>query len=315
MEEELHQFTRNYVLKLVPKPDHNNIIRARWMNKARLITQGYNQHEGINFTKDFAHVARLEVTRILLTSATYKNINSLFGRGERNTKHLDHALYGPKQAPRAWYERLNNFLISYGFSIGKVDKTCFRKEGNKDFIIVQIYVNDIIFGATNEHLCKNFFGLMQSEFEMSMMGELKFFLRLQVKQENKVYKGAFEEVYDQDAKLMSTLMHLSIALLRDEGKPVDQMIYKDPTKSHLKDVKRIFKYLVHTTNLSLIYKKNQDFRLVRCCDVDYARDKIERKSVEDVTLVDHVQYHGQIQIINGLTFAQNLFMRNDLFSL
>ena len=91
---------------------------------------------------------------------------------------LSKALYGLKQAPRAWYERLSNFLLEKGFSKGKVDTTLFIKKSNHDLLIVQIYVDDIIFGATNHCLCEEFSKLMQGEFEMSMMGELKFFLGL-----------------------------------------------------------------------------------------------------------------------------------------
>jgi len=65
--------------------------------------------------------------------------------------------------------------------IGKVDTTLFRRKVGNDFIIVQIYVGDIIFGATNESLSKDFFDLMKSEFEISMRGKLKFFMRFQVK--------------------------------------------------------------------------------------------------------------------------------------
>ena len=95
---------------------------------------------------------------------------------------LSKALYGLKQAPRAWFERLSNFLLEKGFSKRKVDTTLFIKKFKNDLLIVQIYVDDIIFGATKHCLCEEFSKLMQGEFEMSMMGELKFFLRLQIKQ-------------------------------------------------------------------------------------------------------------------------------------
>ncbi|MBM1019738.1 reverse transcriptase domain-containing protein, partial [Escherichia coli] len=95
---------------------------------------------------------------------------------------LTKALYGLRQAPRAWYERLSNFLISKKFQKGKVDTTLFIKHVKNDILIIQIYVDDIIFGSTNEVLCRNFSSLMQEEFEMSMMGELTFFLGLQIKQ-------------------------------------------------------------------------------------------------------------------------------------
>ena len=90
-------------------------------------------------------------------------------------------MYGLKQDPRAWYKRLNNFLLEKGFSKGKVDTTLFIKKSNHDLLIVKIYVDDIIFGATNHCLCEEFSKLMQGEFEMIMMGELKFFFMLQIK--------------------------------------------------------------------------------------------------------------------------------------
>ena len=95
---------------------------------------------------------------------------------------LDKDLYGLKQAPRAWYERLSKFLLKNGFKRGKIDKTLFLKLNGTDILVVQIYVDDILFGATNESLCKYFADLMSGEFEMSMMGELDFFLGLQIKQ-------------------------------------------------------------------------------------------------------------------------------------
>ncbi|XP_075107018.1 uncharacterized protein LOC142180000 [Nicotiana tabacum] len=92
------------------------------------------------------------------------------------------ALYGLKQAPSAWYERLSKFILENGFTRGKIDNTLFLKKRGRNLLIVQVYVGDIIFGATNDSMCKEFAKLMGSEFEMSMIGELNFFLGLQVKQ-------------------------------------------------------------------------------------------------------------------------------------
>jgi hypothetical protein len=91
-------------------------------------------------------------------------------------------LYGLKQAPCAWYERLQDFLVSKGFKIGKVDTTLFTKKIDDDLFICQIYVDDIIFGSTNQIFCEEFGDMMSREFKMSMIGELSFFLGLQVKQ-------------------------------------------------------------------------------------------------------------------------------------
>ena len=95
---------------------------------------------------------------------------------------LKKALYGLKKAPKAWYERIRKFLISSGFKMGKIDTTLFIKPKENDMLIVQIYVDEIIFSATNGSLCEEFSKSMHSEFEMSMMGELNFFLGLQIKQ-------------------------------------------------------------------------------------------------------------------------------------
>ena len=101
--------------------------------------------------------------------------------GFENKEHFDHvfklskALYGLRQAPRAWYERLSSFLLKNGFQRGTTDTTLFIKNSNDSFILVQIYVDDIIFGSANESLCSEFEKLMTSEFDMSMMGELNFF--------------------------------------------------------------------------------------------------------------------------------------------
>ena len=95
---------------------------------------------------------------------------------------LSKTLYGLKQALRAWYERLRDFLIEKGFTIGKVDTTLFTKKLDGEIFICQVYVNDIIFGSLNEDYYKEFGELISKEFEMSMIGELTFFLGFQVKQ-------------------------------------------------------------------------------------------------------------------------------------
>lgn len=88
---------------------------------------------------------------------------------------LNKALYGLKQAPRAWYDRLSGFLLSYEYSRGKIDYTLFLRNKGVHVLIVQVYVDDIIFGGTEEALGAEFARLMGSEFKMSMMRELNFF--------------------------------------------------------------------------------------------------------------------------------------------
>ena len=129
-----------------------------------------------------------------------------------------------KQAPRTWYERLSKNLIDKGFNRGKVDTTLFIKVKGNDILIVQIYVNDIIFGTTNEFLCQEFSKIKQCEFEMSMIGELKFFLGLQVKQiredtfinQAKYVKDLLKRFGLESSKSYSTPMSTSTKLDKDE---------------------------------------------------------------------------------------------------
>ena len=98
---------------------------------------------------------------------------------------LKRALYGLKQALRAWYDRLTSYLIENGFKRGNADSTLFIRRDKKDLVMGQVYVDDIVFGSTNDTLAKSFANEMKKIFEMSMMGELTYFLGLQMKQTNK----------------------------------------------------------------------------------------------------------------------------------
>src|SRR4051812_5618924 len=96
---------------------------------------------------------------------------------------LNKALYGLKQAPRAWYDTLKEFLMKKGFKPGSLDPTLFTKSYDAELFVCQIYVDDIIFGCTDQHYTDEFGYMMRQEYEMSMMGELKFFLGLQIRQQ------------------------------------------------------------------------------------------------------------------------------------
>jgi hypothetical protein len=171
-------------------------------NKARLVAKGYSQVEGLDFDETYAPIARLESIHILLVYATYygfklyqMDVKSAFLNGPikeevyveqphgfedseypNHVYKLSKALYGLKNAPRAWYECLRDFLITNGFKVGKADPTLFTKTVAKDLFLCQIYVDDIIFGSTNKSTGEEFCRIMIQKFEMSMMGELKYFL-------------------------------------------------------------------------------------------------------------------------------------------
>jgi hypothetical protein len=273
MQEELNNFKRNEVWSLVPR-SKQNVVGTKWVfrnkqdehgvvtrNKARLVAKGYAQVTGLDFKETFASVARLESIQILLAYAAHHSfrlfqmdVKSAFLNGpikeevyeeqppgfedDRYPNHvykLSKALYGLKQAPRAWYECLRDFLISNAFKLGKANPTLFTKTYNGDLIVCQIYVDDIIFGSTNQKSCEEFSRVMMQKFDMSMMGELTYFLGFQVKQlkddtfisQTKYTQDLIKRFGMKDAKPakrpMGTDGHLG---LNKEGKSVDQKAYQ-----------------------------------------------------------------------------------------
>ncbi|GJU30404.1 retrovirus-related pol polyprotein from transposon TNT 1-94 [Tanacetum coccineum] len=181
-------------------------------NKSHLVSKGYGQEEGIDFKDSFAPVARLEAVRIFVAYVTHKNflifqmdVKTAFLNGPlkeevfvqqpdgfvdpdfpNHVYRLKKALYGLKQALRAWYDKLSSFLIEHHFTKRIVDPTLFTRRHGDDILLVQIYVDDIIFVSTKPVFEKTFEKLMKDNFEMLMIGEIKFFLGLQVHQSPRV---------------------------------------------------------------------------------------------------------------------------------
>nr|GEX29798.1 retrovirus-related Pol polyprotein from transposon TNT 1-94 [Tanacetum cinerariifolium] len=219
--EELLQFKLQEVRTLVDLPYRKRAIVTKWVfrnkkdergivirNKARLVSQVHTKEEGIYFDEDFAPVARIKEIRLFLAYASFKDFvvyqmdvksDFLYGKikeevyvckppGFEDPNFLDKvykvekALYILHQAPRAWYETLSTYLLDNEFHKGKIDKTLFIRKHKEDILLVQVYV-DIIFGSTKKELCNAFEKMMHKKFKMSSMGELTFFLVLQVKQE------------------------------------------------------------------------------------------------------------------------------------
>ncbi|GJT36697.1 retrovirus-related pol polyprotein from transposon TNT 1-94 [Tanacetum coccineum] len=221
MQEEIHEFQRLKVWELVSCPDKVILIKLKWIykvkmdefgrvlkNKARLVAQGFRQEKGIDFEESFAPVARIEAICIFVANAAHKNImiyqmdvKTAFLNGELkeeiyvsqpegfvdqdNPSHvykLKKALYDLKQAPHAWYDMLSSFLISQYFSKCVVDPTLFVWQAGNDLLLVQIYIDDIIFSSTNIAMCNEFANQMTTKFKISMMGQMSFFLGLQISQ-------------------------------------------------------------------------------------------------------------------------------------
>nr|GFC81417.1 retrovirus-related Pol polyprotein from transposon TNT 1-94 [Tanacetum cinerariifolium] len=197
MQEEINEFKRLEVWELIPRPYKVMVITLKWIYKVKLDELG----------ESFAPVTRLKAIRIFLAYAAHMNmviyqmdVKNAFLNGNlreevyvsqpdgfvdpNNLNHvykLKKALYGLKQAP-CWYDMLSLFLISQDFSKGLVDPTLFIRRNGNDLLLVQIYVDDIIFAASTPELCDLFVKIMCSKFKMSMMGKISFFLGLQISQ-------------------------------------------------------------------------------------------------------------------------------------
>nr|GEV36435.1 putative ribonuclease H-like domain-containing protein [Tanacetum cinerariifolium] len=299
----------------------------------RLVAQGHTLEEGIDYEEVFAPVARIEAIRLFLAYTSFMgfpvyqmDVKSAFLYGTIEEKvyvcqppgfedpqHPDKvykvvkALYGLHQAPRAWYETLATYLLENGFQRGTIDQTLFIKRQQKDILLVQIYVDDIIFGATNKALCQSFEKLIKDKFQMSLMGELTFFLGLQVKQKN---DGIF---ISQDKYVAEILRKFGLSEGKSASTPIDaekpllkvsnsedvdvhtyrsmigSLMYLTSSRpdimfavcacarfqvtlklSHLNVVKRIFRYLKGKPCLGLWYPNDSPFHLVAYSNSDYA---------------------------------------------
>ncbi|GJZ31255.1 putative ribonuclease H-like domain-containing protein [Tanacetum coccineum] len=369
MQEELLQFRLQKVWTLVDLPNGKRAIGTKWVfrnkkdergivvrNKARLVAQGYTQEEGIDYDEVFAPVARIEAIRLFLAYASFMgfivyqmDVKSAFLYGTieeevyvcqppgfEDPQFLDKvykvekALYGLHQAPRAWYETLSTYLLENGFRRGTIDKTLFIKKDKGDILLVQVYVDDIIFGSTKKSLCVEFEQMMHKRFQMSSIGELTFFLGLQVKQKD---DGIFisQDKYVADilkkfdfviVKTASTPIETNKALLKDEeAEDVDVHLYRSmigslmyltasrpdimfavcacarfqvtPKVSHLHAVKRIFRYLKGQPKLGLWYPRDSPFDLEAFSDSDYAGASLDRKSTTGAEYIADANCYGQ----------------------
>ncbi|GJY29686.1 putative ribonuclease H-like domain-containing protein [Tanacetum coccineum] len=301
------------VLQRTNHKDFQNCLFACFLSQVEP-KKGYTQEEGIDYDELFASVARIEAIRLFLAYASFKDfmvyqmdVKSAFLYGKikeevyvcqppkfedpdfpNRVYKVEKALYGLHQAPRAWYETLSTYLLDNGFQRGKIDKTLFIKKDKCDILLVQVYVDDIIFGYTKKSLCTEFDKMMhnnQDKYVTEILKKLGF----------------------TDVKTASTPMETQKALLKDEdGEEVDVHLYRsmigslmyltssrpdimfvvcacaryqvNPKISHLHAVKRIFRYLKGQPKLGLWYPKDSPFDLVAYTDSDYAGASLDRKS-------------------------------------
>ncbi|GKB12801.1 putative ribonuclease H-like domain-containing protein [Tanacetum coccineum] len=296
MQEELLQFKLQKVWTLVDLPKGKRAIGTKWVyrnkkdergivvrNKARLVAQGYTQEEGIDYDEVFAPVARIEAIRLFLAYASFMgfivyqmDVKSAFLYGTIEEEvyvcqppgfedpqfpdkvyKVEKALYGLHQALRAWYETLSTYLIENGFRRGTIDKTLFIKKDKGDILLVQVYVDDIIFRVQTE--------------EASTPTETNKALIKDEEAEN-VDVHLYRSMIGSLMYLTASRPDIMFAVCACARFQVT------PKTSHLHAVKRIFRYLKGQPKLGLWYPRDSPFDLEAFFDSDYAGASLDRKS-------------------------------------
>nr|GEW21271.1 reverse transcriptase domain-containing protein [Tanacetum cinerariifolium] len=232
-------------------------------NKAQLVAKGYRQEEGIDFEESFESVSHIEAIRIFIANAA---------NHPTHVYRLKKALYGLKQAPRAWYDTMSRFLLDNKFSKGAVDPTLFTRKTGKHTLLVQIYVDDIIFASTDPKACDTFSNEMSSKFQMSMMGQMMDScdsVDTPMVDRLKLDEGPIGIPVDQTQfrSMVGSIMYLTAS------KPDLVFIVcmcaryqASPTKKHLEALKRVFQYLKRTINWGLWYPKDTAMALTAYAD-------------------------------------------------
>ncbi|GJR87517.1 retrovirus-related pol polyprotein from transposon TNT 1-94 [Tanacetum coccineum] len=323
MQGEIHEFDRLQVWELVPQPDHVMIIALKWIykvkldeygdvlkNKARLVAKGYRQRR-VLISKN--HLHRLHVSRLFESSSPMPPVKNMTiyqmdvktaflndelkedvyvsqPEGFVDPDHPTHvyrlkkALYGLRQAPHAWYDTLSRFLLDNKFSKGAVDPTLFTRKIGKHILLVQIYVDDIIFASTDPKACDIFSNEMSSKFQMSMMGQMMDScdpVDTPMVDRIKLDEDPLGIPVDQTRfhSMVGSLMYLTAS------KPdlvfvvcMCARYQASPTKKHLEALKRVFRYLRGTINWGLWYPKDTAMALTAYADAYHAGCQDTRRS-------------------------------------
>ncbi|GJW37647.1 retrovirus-related pol polyprotein from transposon TNT 1-94 [Tanacetum coccineum] len=320
------------------RPYYNDVINMKWIwknkcdeentvihNKSCLVAKGYRQKEGIDFEESFALVARLEAVKIFIAYVAHKSfpvyqidVNTAFLNGPLKEEvyvnqpdafvdlhrpdkvyRLKNALYGLKQALREWYDELSKFLVSKGFSKGSIDPTLLITKHGENILLVQIYVDDIIFGSTNLNLSKKFtnpYGIFinQAKYAQEILKKqgmtscdsigtpmatkpLDVNLSGTLVDQTKYYSMVGSLIYLTTSR--PYIVHATCYHARYQARP---------TKKHLKEVERIFWYPKNTIHIGLLYPKDTGFELTAFLDSGHAG-----------CLDTHTSTFGGIQFLGG----------------
>nr|GEW12191.1 hypothetical protein [Tanacetum cinerariifolium] len=321
MQYELLQFKLQKVWILLYLPKGKRAIGSKWVfrnkkdergivirNKARLVAQRHTQEEGIDYDEVFAPVARIEAIRLFLAYASFMgfmvyqmDVKSVFlyetikeevyvcqPPGFEDPDYPDKvykvvkALYGLHQAPRAWYETLANYLLENGFQRGKIDQTLFIKKQKGDILLVQVYVDDIIFRSTNKELCKAFEKLMKDNQDKYVAEILR--------------KFGF-----RDVKSASTPIVTEKPLLKDpDGKDVGVHIYRSMIGSlmYLTSSRTDIMFAICACARFQVTQKVSHLHAVKTIFSDYAGASLDRKSITGVNEAQQVSNESPLLGVN-----------------
>ncbi|WCJ34767.1 Retrovirus-related Pol polyprotein from transposon TNT 1-94 [Euphorbia peplus] len=355
MQSEIDSIEKNKTWVLTDLPKGHKAIDLKWVfkikkdtsgeiikHKARIVAKGYVQKHGIDYEEVFAPVTRLETVRLLLALAAkndwevhHLDVKSAFLNGELQEEvyvsqpkgyekegqeskvyRLLKALYGLRQAPRAWYAQLNKCLQKLGFIKCPFEHAVYTRRDGDESLIIGVYVDDLLITGTSVSAIIKFKEQMSKEFDMSDLGKLSYYLGLEVDQ-GKGYielkqaayaKKLLEKAGMSDCNPVKYPMDHKLQLSKDEsGEPVNSTQFKSmigglrylvhtrpdiayavgvisrfmerPTMLHLNAAKRVLRYVKGTLNFGLVYKEGRgNYLLSGFSDSDLAGNIDDRKS-------------------------------------
>lgn len=362
MDSEISSIEKNGTWLLTDLPKGAKSIGVKWVYKtklnqhgdiekykARLVAKGYTQEHGIDYEEVYAPVARMDTVRMILALAAQRgwnvyqlDVKSAFLQGELTEEvyveqpkgyeledaeskvyKLRKALYGLKQAPRAWFSRIDAYFQEMGFEKDASEQTLFTKVNKQgSYLIISLYVDDLIYTGNDEVMMKEFKESMMKEFEMSDMGKMKYFLGIEVMQfdggifvsQKKYVKEVLKRFGMSESNAVLNPIVPGFKIHRDDdGVKVDGSLFKqlvgsmiyltatrpdvmytvslvsrymsEPTELHLTAAKRILRYLQGTIGYGILYQKGGNQELVGYTDSDYAGSVEDRKSTSGYAFI------------------------------
>lgn len=355
MDEEMDALEKNKTWELVDLPFGKEVVGLKWVykvkhkpdgsiqrHKARLVARGYMQREGVDFEETFSPVARFDTIRATLSIAAYLNwkvfqfdVKSAFLNGileeevyvqqpkgyeisgeEKKVYRLKKALYGLKQAPRAWYGRIDSHFCRNGFQKSASEPTLYvKRKADNEVLIICLYVDDLIYTGNSIELSTEFKKIMVTEFDMTDLGLMSYFLGLEVSQgkagiffsQQKYVNDLLTKFNMKDCNSVTTPMITNHKYCLDDGEEkVDSQLYRSlvgsllyltnsrpdilqatsllsrfmqsPSKVHFGAAKRVLRYLKGTSSYGLFYSSSDNFKLYGFSDSDWAGSLDDRRS-------------------------------------